>query len=115
MRVYISGPITKADPKRIHAFYLAERRIKATGHVAINPHIMADWSLTWETYMALAQTILYSGEVDAILLLAGWEWSRGACIEKVWAEANGIPVYYVDPKSARRYEWVDVEVVTDGR
>lgn len=47
--------------------------------------------------MAIAQIIINSGDIDAILMLKGWRASRGACIEKVWADARGIPVYYQDP------------------
>ena len=94
MRIYVSGPITGASPKEIMAFYEATRRIRETGHEAINPNVMSKWGLTWETYMQIAMTIIYSGEIDAVLMLDGWERSRGACIEKVWADSRGIPVYY---------------------
>lgn len=97
MRVYISGPITRATGQQLAGFYLAQREIEGRNHNAINPHLMAPYALTWETYMAIAQTIINSGDVDAILMLKGWKSSRGACVEKVWADARGIPVYYQDP------------------
>ncbi len=97
MRVYISGPITKANGEQIMNFYRTQREIESRNHIAVNPHWMALWSLSWDTYMAIAQTIINSGDIDAILMLKGWRASKGACIEKVWADARGIPVYYQDP------------------
>lgn len=95
MRVYISGPISDVDPyDSLVAFNKAESRLLAAGCEVINPRRISCWGLTWGTYMQVAQDILYSGEVDAILLLKGWEKSKGATIEKIWAAANGIQIVY---------------------
>lgn len=96
MRVYISGPISGVDEFESHIrFGRAERMIINAGHTAINPRRLSSWGLSWDTYMKIAQEILYSGEVDAMLLLKGWEKSKGATIEKVWAEAKGIQILEV--------------------
>ena len=97
MRIYISGPITNATNEQKTNFYQVERKIDRLKHIAVNPHLMALWAFSWDTYMAIAQTILNSGDIDAVVMLKGWKQSRGACIEKVWADARGIPVYYQDP------------------
>lgn len=93
MRVYISGPISDVpEYDSLVAFNKAENRLIQAGCKVINPRLTSHWGLSWETYMQIAQDILYSGEVDAILLLKGWEKSKGATIEKMWADAKGIQI-----------------------
>lgn len=95
MKVYISGPITGIpEYESLVAFGEVEDRLARAGFTPINPRRTSSWGLTWETYMQIAQTILCSGEVDAMVLLKGWEKSKGACIEKIWADANGIQIVY---------------------
>lgn len=95
MRVYISGPISDVSAyDSMVAFSAIETKLLAAGCTPINPRSISHWGLSWETYMKIAQDILYSGEIDAIVLLKGWERSKGATIEKIWAEANGIQVIY---------------------
>ena len=95
MRAYISGPISNIPEydSRV-AFNEIENKLVAAGCEVVNPRITSRWGLSWETYMKIAQDILYSGEIDAVVLLKGWEKSKGATIEKMWAEANGIQVIY---------------------
>ena len=79
--------------KSYRAFAEVEYRIREMDNVTvINPRRISSWDLSWETYMQIAQAILYSGEIDLVVLLEGWEMSKGCCIEKVWAEACGIRV-----------------------
>lgn len=98
MRVYISGPISDVSAyDSMVAFNAIETKLLAAGCTPISPRSISHWGLSWETYMKIAQDILYSGEIDVVVMLKGWKQSRGACIEKVWADARGIPVYYQDP------------------
>lgn len=93
MKIYISGPISGVNPyDSMVAFNEIEARLLAAGCTPINPRSISHWGLSWEAYMKIAQDILYSGEIDAIVLLKGWEHSKGATIEKTWAEANGIQI-----------------------
>lgn len=93
MKVYISGPITGvSEYDSLVAFNHMEDRLVKAGFEVVNPRRTSCWGLTWEVYMRIAQTILYSGEIDAVVLLKGWEKSKGACIEKIWADANGIQI-----------------------
>lgn len=95
MKIYISGPITGIDEyESLRAFNDAADKLARAGLTPVNPRRISGWGLTWETYMQIAQTILYSGEIDAVLMLKGWEKSKGATIEKTWAEANGIQIIY---------------------
>lgn len=96
MRVYISGPITGVpEYESMVAFNEAENKLVSAGCEVVNPRSITRWGLSWETYMQIAQAILYSGEIDVVVLLKGWEQSRGACIERVWAEAKGIQILEV--------------------
>lgn len=95
MRVYISGPITGVpEYESLVAFNDTEDQLARAGLEVVNPRRISSWGLTWELYMKIAQDILYSGEIDAVVLLKGWEKSKGACIEKTWADANGIQIVY---------------------
>lgn len=96
MRVYISGPISDVSAyDSMVAFNEIENKLVAAGCTPINPRSISHWGLSWETYMQIAHAILYSGEIDVVVLLKGWEQSRGACIEKIWAKAKGIQILEV--------------------
>lgn len=96
MRAYISGPISNIpEYDSMVAFNEIENKLVAAGCEVVNPRITSRWGLSWETYMQIAQAILYSGEIDVVVLLKGWEQSRGACIERVWAKAKGIQILEV--------------------
>ncbi|MGV0982813.1 MAG: DUF4406 domain-containing protein [Polynucleobacter sp.] len=90
MKVYISGPITGyADLNRL-AFEEAKRALEALDYMPISP---LDVCLTapdywkWEDYMrADIEAMMKCG---AIMMLDGWEQSRGAKIEHDLAEALG--------------------------
>ena len=95
MKVYISGPISGvSEYESMAAFNDAENKLVAAGCQVVNPRMITRWGLTWDTYMQIAEAVLYSGEIDAVLMLRGWQQSKGACIEKVWANAKGIQVIY---------------------
>lgn len=74
------------------AFNAAAARLRAAGvHVenpAENPEPPCG---TWQGYMRMAVRQLAT--CDAILLLRGWEESRGACIERRLAIDLGLKVY----------------------
>ena len=104
MKVYISGPITgRSEEQYRAAFGHAAEIIRDTGHEAINPVDCSGWGLSWDGYMQIARTVLSSGEVDAVLMLKGWEESRGAARERFFASSAGIPVIYQDAGDEKKY------------
>ena len=95
MNVYISGPITGKEIWKVkHDFYKVWRDARAVGHESVDPTDIMGWSLSWETYMRIATAIIESGEIDLMVMLNGWQKSKGACIEWLWANKQGILVAY---------------------
>ena len=104
MRIYISGPITGRDWfESFSAFGDAERRIIRERHEAINPMAISLYGLSWDLYMRLATEIIGSGEVDGIVMLRGWEKSKGAVIEYQWAKSMGIPIGFQSVMDEKMY------------
>ena len=89
MKIYISGPMTGLSEYNKPAFMNAERRIRKAGHEPVNPAALPhDHGHTWEEYMREdIKALMYC---DAILLLDGWEKSKGAVIEFTLAAHVGI-------------------------
>ena len=58
----------------------------------IIPHTSHPAAQDWDEAMKCCQYQLLC--CDALLLLPGWDDSRGARQEKEWAEAVGMPVFY---------------------
>lgn len=94
MKVYISGAITDTTDY-MERFALMEECLVAQGHTVINPakvnaNLPAD--TTWEEYMRMS--ILMLGMCDSICMLKGWEKSRGANREYLYALDNNYSVYF---------------------
>lgn len=82
MKIYISGPITGKPDLNREAFARALALIHAAGHEPVNPHhINADLgeNAPWEEY--LKRDIAELVTCDAIMLLPGWQDSKGARLE----------------------------------
>ena len=96
MNIYISGPITGIDPDRCELnFSLAKTAIEAKGHYGVSPwHIAKHLPESFEhrDYMDVDMVILE--KMDALLLLDGWEESRGCTKEFGFACRTDLPVFY---------------------
>ena len=87
-RVYISGPISGIDRAvYLSAFAEAERRLRAEGYDTLNPtRLPLGYRLT------LLYDLWHLMRCDGITMLAGWEQSRGARLEKATADIFNIKV-----------------------
>lgn len=84
MNVYISGPMTGHDNLNFPAFFEAEERLRCEGHNPINP-ARHPQGLSYQEYINLdLETIAIMA--DALLMLPGWEQSKGAKLERELAE-----------------------------
>lgn len=102
MIVYISGPITGLPGLNKTAFDSAAAELKAVGFEPIVPHEITAPGDTWEE--AMRSCIRAMMDADAVVMLRGWEGSKGAKIEYDLARAVGIPVHhhFLDLKNERK-------------
>jgi hypothetical protein len=106
MKLYIAGPMTGLPGFNYRAFFEAERAIMALGHTALNPARTdgptADEAIaasgthenpshTWEYY--LRRDIPKVTAADALVVLPGWQNSRGANLEVHIATSLGMPMF----------------------
>lgn len=95
MNVYISGPISGTDHWDARdRFYKVWSEAREAGCEVVDPTDIGAWGLSWDTYMRIATTVIESGEIDMMVMLNGWEQSRGATIEHLWAKNHGVRIAY---------------------
>lgn len=100
MIAYISGPMTGLPEHNHPAFQAAAERLRKQGVQVISPHEIeppgaGPWS--WEAHMRADLAALLTCNV--IVLLPGWDTSRGAQLEKTVADALGLSVVYLTETS----------------
>lgn len=88
MKIYIAGKITGNDDYK-KQFQEAELKLKAEGHQVINP-TWKPLGLTYKQYIDMG--LMELSQCDAICLLDGWEQSKGAKLEKQYAETIGLEI-----------------------
>lgn len=94
MKLFISGGMTFRQDSdwNYPAFYAAEERLSGLGFEVLNP-ARSDGGTTHkprEFYLRLALHLLL--QADAVVVLPGWEQSRGACLEVLVAIELDMPV-----------------------
>lgn len=93
-RVYLSGPMTGLPDLNFPAFNAAAARLRADGLRVVNPaEINLGAQLTWEQCMRADIKALC--DCDAIVLLPGWEASKGAHLELHIAHRLGMGVEFL--------------------
>jgi len=121
--LYLSGPISGQPEENRQAFEDAEHRLRSLGFNVINPFHLAEpepqdgdtSAQKWAAYLARDIHFLVKTHQTAttpvpvaVVILAGWRYSRGSCLEVAVAEQFGIPVYtfgYVLAESKQPYSF----------
>lgn len=94
-RCYLAGPMTGYPDLNFAVFHRAAARLRAAGYEVANPaEINPDQSSSWEACMRndIAQLVT----CDFVVVLPGWDRSRGASLEVYIAEKLGMPRLTVD-------------------
>lgn len=84
MNVYLAGPITGHESTYRETFRRAAEGLRAKGLTVLNPAELPD-GLDYDQYMHIGLAML--DVCDAIVMLQGWESSRGATHERAIASA----------------------------
>lgn len=90
MKIFISGPITKAQVESDRAkFEIAENYLKEMNHLPINPfkinfYCLAPWPLRLESLTGC----------EAIFMLSDWQTSSEAMMEKYYSSITGKEILY---------------------
>ena len=95
MKVYISGGISNV-PDYQEKFESAEKWLKGKGHYVINPAkvgLSLDF-LSQPEFMKLSHTLIDLS--DYVFMLHGWQNSKGANAELVYAKSICKPIKYQD-------------------
>lgn len=101
MKIYIAGPMTGLPAFNFPAFHAAAAQLRAAGHEVENPaeNPVPACGGTWLGYMRMA--IAQVAKVDAVVLLPGWENSKGARVERDLAIGLGLDVMTLDAALAK--------------
>lgn len=95
-KVYIAGPMTGYPELNYPAFAEAAARLRKLGFEVISPAELNDVS---ETYLnAMRKDIIELVNCHHILMLQGWQASKGATLEHHIATVLGIEVIALESK-----------------
>lgn len=89
MKIYIAGKIT-GNPNYKKQFAAAEERLKTQGNIVVNPVMPKGFNYKDYIFIGLMKLSM----CDAIYMLNGWERSKGAKLEKQFAETLGMRIFY---------------------
>ncbi|PWI56062.1 DUF4406 domain-containing protein [Sulfoacidibacillus thermotolerans] len=89
---YLSGPMSGLPDYNYPAFFEAESALFSQGYLVANPaRTNLPEGSPWEAYMR--DDLRKMLGADAVVVLPGWETSRGARLEVQVAEALGMPIF----------------------
>jgi hypothetical protein len=114
--VYIAGPMTGIPQFNFPEFDDAALVLRADGYTVVSPAEMDDPETrraamdspdgapgsgssngeTWGDFLARDVKLIADGGIDAIVVLEGWERSKGARLETFVAYLKGLPILQID-------------------
>lgn len=107
MSLYLAGPMTgitneHGNPTHNYpVFHAAAADLRARGHTVVSPAELHPDAVTnpqtWEHYMRADIRALLG--TDAVVVLPGWEHSKGARLEVTIARALGMLVWEYEPRT----------------
>lgn len=90
-KIYISGPMTGKEKLNADEFNKIADKLRDAGVFAINPVDINPPSAPW--HICLKEDIKHLLEADGVVLLNGWQKSRGALVEIFVSLTLGIPLF----------------------
>lgn len=92
MKLYVAGKMSGELDLNFPAFHAAAAQLRALGYQVVNPaEINTDPTADWLTCMRA--DIKQLVDVDGIVMLPGWEQSKGATLERLIAVGLGLQVF----------------------
>ena len=108
--IYVSGPMTGIEDLNFPMFMQLEEFLLSTGHDVLNPARFGDGG-AWAD--CLKRDIRLLLEADGLVLMPGWENSRGATLEYQVAMGLGQRIGYWTPEHPDHVTWFAKPNVTD--
>lgn len=105
-RIYIAGPMSGFPDGNFPAFDAKEKQLKNAGWEVINPaqmdrecgvHPSNMGEYDYEDCASRDIAVLHT--CNAIYMMAGWQYSKGACWERALAKHWGLKRYYEVPRA----------------
>jgi len=110
--IYTAGPISTKSMNQRWEFFMVARKVAqeiwASGHVALCPHLntlMMDDPCIPDEYFYKGDEDMIQRCCDAMVMLPGWEQSKGSKAERKLAHQLGLPVFYHD-SIANMWHWL---------
>ncbi|MHB8147995.1 MAG: DUF4406 domain-containing protein [Vulcanimicrobiaceae bacterium] len=92
MRIYLAGPMTGYPDHNKPAFDVAARALRQLGHDVTTPAEIARAHPGASLVSLIPLDLAAVCQADAVVLLPGWERSKGVALEKHAAEYCGVRV-----------------------
>lgn len=106
MKLYISGGMSGYANYNYDAFMDMANKLRQLGNEVVNPAELAEAGImSWEEYLKL--DIKYLMDCDAIVVLDGWEKSRGATVEVYLGIVLGMKVYNTELKEVNPAKYIN--------
>jgi len=107
-KYYLAGPMRGLPSNNFPAFHREAARLITDGYDIVNPAAMdeaagfdPDAECTPEFLRgAILRDLKAISECDGVALMAGWNRSKGATLEKAFAEFLGLDVMYLELENA---------------
>lgn len=90
IKVFLSGPMSGLPDFNRGAFFEAADVLFSHGHIVLNPAVFPD-GLEHGDYMKICLPMIDAAE--AVIMLPGWEKSKGANMEYQYAQIKRLPVF----------------------